>query len=70
MIFDEANGQLRCLTPASGALLAEVVSHAKHTTQELATNLFGSDLTDNDVVLVESALEELATLGLILRVAA
>jgi len=70
VMFDEANGQLRCLTPASGALMAVMLETPKHSTQELASNLFGADLTDDDLVLIGNALEELCALGLVGRVLA
>ena len=70
IIFDDANGQLQCLSPVSGNLMALLAQRPQWTAHELAAELLGETPTADDVEMVENVLAEFSLLNLIERAAA
>jgi hypothetical protein len=69
VVFDDANGQLQCLSPVSGALLAMLTAALPRRSIDLAHELLGETPTGDDVQMVENILAEFSSLNLIERVA-
>lgn len=67
VLFDEAQGQLQCLTVESGALMRLFLQRAQWTSAELAQGLFGESPTDDDVQMVENVALHFQSLNLIER---
>jgi len=70
VIFDEASGQLNCLTLASGALVEALLEKPGCSTHELACRILGSELGEDEYELVEKTLAELSALRFIERATA
>jgi len=67
VLFDEAQGQLQCLTVESGALIRLLLQQEQWTSAELAQALFGESPTDDDVQMVEDVASHFQSLNLIER---
>jgi hypothetical protein len=69
VVFDDASGQLQCLSPVSGSLMGLLVQPHPWSAMSLADELLGETPTADDVEMVENALAEFSTLNFIERVA-
>ena len=69
VLFDDANAQLRCLSPASGLLMDLLLRPGQWTALELAQDLLGEAPTADDAKMVENVLAEFSSLNLIERIA-
>lgn len=69
VVFDDANGQLQCLTPVSADLMELLRRPRAWTAPNLAEELLGETPTQLDVEMVENALAEFSSLNFIQRVA-
>lgn len=67
VLFDDASGQLKCLTPASGAVMALLMGRMHWTSVELAEELMEDAPTEDDVKLIENVLHHFQSLKLIDR---
>lgn len=70
VVYDDSNGELQCLSPAFGELMAMMLAApAGGSAQELAAALIGEAPTPDEVELVENALSEFSNLRLVERAA-
>jgi hypothetical protein len=67
VVFDDASGQLQCLSPLFGTLMALLVQPRAWRTADLAMALLGEEPICDDVQMVENALAEFSALNLIER---
>lgn len=67
ILFDEANGQLQRLNSSAGRIMALFLENSEWTSCGLAQVLFGQAPAQEDIELVESALENFLSLNLIER---
>jgi hypothetical protein len=67
VVFDEANGQLHCLTPVAGEALAQILASDGRTSGEIAESLLGETPTPIDSEMMENMLLSLASMNLIDR---
>lgn len=67
VLFDEAQGQLHCLSPASGEVMRLLLKGRAWTAFEIAKELLGESPTDDDVQMVENVALHFHTLNLIDR---
>lgn len=70
VLFDEAQGQLHCLTSASGEVMSLLLQRREWTSFELAEVLIGEAPTEDDVVMVENTALHFLSLNLIHRLQA
>jgi hypothetical protein len=68
VLFDDANGQLQCLTPVSATLMAQMFLKRSWGASELAKEILGEVPNADDVKMVENVLVEFSSLNLIERV--
>ena len=70
VVFDDANGQLQCLSPAFGQLMELLVaSPTGGTAADLAEQLIGEVPASDEVEMVENALSEFSALNFVERTA-
>jgi hypothetical protein len=67
VVFDDASGQLHCLTPIAGEVLALILVSEGRTGNELAESLLGEIPTPTDSEMMENMLSGLASMNLIGR---
>lgn len=67
VLFDEANGQLQRLNSSAGRMMALFLENSEWTSYGLAQVLFGEAPSQEDLELLESALENFLSLNLIER---
>ncbi len=70
VVFDDASGQLHCLTPIAGEALALILASEGRTGDELAESLLGETPTPTDSEMMENMLGGLASMNLIGRCSA
>jgi len=68
VVFNEADGELQCLTPAYGQIFELLASGKVWTSFDLARNLLDEEPSADDLELMENALSALASSHLIVRV--
>ena len=67
MLFDEAQGELQCLTPAAGEVMALLLLRPEWTSADLAQALMGEAPTEDDVAMVENVVLHFLSLNLVER---
>jgi PqqD family protein of HPr-rel-A system len=67
VVFDDASGQLHCLTPVAGEVLALILESDGLTGDALAESLLGETPTPTDSEMMENMLVSLASMNLIDR---
>lgn len=65
VLYDDASGDMSCLSPVAGRLLALVLSGAAQTATQLAQALLGEVPQAEDVAMVAQTLRHFQTLDLI-----
>jgi hypothetical protein len=70
VVFDDSNGNLQCLAPASGVLLAVLTGGARQSSVGLAEELLGEAPTSDEFQMVENILAEFSSLNFVERLAA
>jgi len=68
VVFNEADGELQCLTPAYGQIFELLASGKVWTSFDVTRNLLAEEPSADDLELVENALSALASSNLIVRV--
>lgn len=69
VVFDDADGNLQCLSPTSGLLLEALLDGRARSAEALAQDLLGEMPSPDDVQMVENILNEFSSLNFIERVA-
>lgn len=67
VLFDEAQGQLQCLTTAAGEVMALLLLRPEWTSVDLAQALMGEAPTEDDVAMVENVVLHFLSLNLVER---
>jgi hypothetical protein len=67
VLFDDASGQLYCLTPVAGEAMALILASDSQTTGELAETLLGEVPSHSDSEMMENMLLSLESMNLIVR---
>ncbi len=67
VLFDEAQGQLQCLTIAAGEVMVLLLQRPEWTSVDLAQALMGEAPTEDDVAMVETVVLHFLSLNLVER---
>lgn len=67
VLYDEAQGQLQCLTTAAGEVMALFLLRSEWTSVDLAQALMGEAPTGDDVAMVENVVLHFLSLNLVER---
>lgn len=67
VLFDEAQGELQCLSIAAGEVMALFLLNPEWTSVDMALALMGEAPTEDDVVMVENVVLHFLSLNLVER---
>lgn len=67
VVYDDASGDMNCLTPVAGSLLSLLLSGRAQTTAQLAQALLGEVPQLGDTDMVDNVLSDFQSLSLVER---